>query len=376
METRDFMIGFREYKKALHEDKIKRLKKDIISNFDSVQAEFIESFVRLCDKIVFMQSNKEKREIAYINYSLLRTQIINNKYSYLISAYDDRWYSDESICEELYDASWALKYLDEYEAELNFHRKKYIDQITFRDVQKLKLELALEYHQFILQLARKTIIKAIETTAFKNVLKSIKFDVRVGEYFDISESIYVNDNTTKDSSKTKILLEKKYPLAYVYEHYKNLDLSGGDYGINDFTYAFFEKCNLKDSRFENTILRGTRFQYCKLKGSKFGNSIIIGADFNNSDLVGSDFCNCNTNIYFVVEDLENPLFERISFQNANLKGSDISYSNMAGTDFSNANLEGCNFKNTYLKAAIISKRYQQGETLFSPQQKEVIHWVD
>lgn len=376
METRDYRFEFNEYMEALHEDKIRQLKKDIINNFNSIQEQFIESFVRICDKIAFMQSRGEKREIAFINYSLLRTQIINNKYNYLISAYDDMWYADDSICEELYDATWAFKYLEEFETELNFQTKKYMGGITFRDIQKLKLEKVLVYHRFILQLARKSIFKAIDTPEFNRILKFIKFDVRVGEYFDLSESIYVDDNMPKDSLKTKILLEKKYPLAYGYEHYKNLELCRGNYESNNFTYTFFENCNLSDSKFRSSVLRGTRFKNCNLKGSKFSSSVIIGADFYGSELEGTDFTNCNINVNFVEEDMDNPLFERISFWNSNLKGSDFSYSNMVGTDFTNAYLEGCNFKNTNLKNALVPKKYRENEVLFSPLQKEVICWVD
>lgn len=376
METGDYSVEFNEYMEALHEAKIRQLKKDIAENFNSIRERFIESFARICDKIAFMQSKGEKKEIAFINYSLLRTQIINNKHNYLISAYDDTWYADEFICEELYDASWAFRYLDEFEAELNLQAKKYMGQITFRDVQKIKLEKVLAYHRFVLQLARKSVLKAIETPEFNRVLKFMKFDVRVGEYFDISESIYVDDNTPKDSLKTKKLLEKKYPLTYGYEHYKNLDLSRGDYESNNFSYTVFENCNLSDSIFKNTVLRGTRFKNCNLKGSKFGNSVIIGTDFCDSELEGADFSNCNNNVIFDDEDMENPLFEKISFCNANLKGLNVSYSNMAGTDFTGAYLEGCSFKNTNLKNAIVSKRYQEDEVLFSPLQKKVIRWVD
>ncbi len=376
MDDKDFTVKFREYAEALHQDKLGQLKRDVINNYASIRLQFIESFVKLCEKIHCMQAKKEKREIAYINYSLLRTQIIKNNPVYLINAYDDTWYVDNSVCEELYNVSWALKYLDEFESELNIERKKYIGRITSRDVQRIKLDKAGIYNEFILQLARKSIREAIKTTEFKKVATSEKLDVRVGEYFDFSESVYINDNTPKDSLKTKILLEKKYPYAYGYQNYKSLDLKDGDYGKNNFTYTVFEECDLSQCKFENALLRGTKFEHCKLNNASFRNTVIIGTDFSNSQLSGADFGQSNSNVYFTAEDFENPLYERINFQHANLKNANLSNTNMGGADFTGAVLEGCTFRNTNLEKAIVSKKYRDNDALFSPLQKEQICWTD
>ncbi len=376
MKKDNLPINFQEYADTLFQEKLKELERYTIENYDEIQAGFIAAFVRICEKIAEMQARDEKKEIAYINFSLLRTQIISGKHCYLINAYDDTWYADYIPCEELYDVSWALRYLDEYEEGLRLEAKRYVGKITPIQVQDIKLEKALIFHEYIKQVARKGIQRAVTTSAFQDILRAPRLDIRVGEYFDFSESIYLLDNTPRDSQEVRFFLEKKYPYAYGYQYYEGLDLRGGNYSDSNFTYTAFQSCNLAESSLKNSVLRGTRFSQCDLKGVSFQGAAIMGTDFSKSNLAAANFNGSNGDVYFIVDNLQSPLFERICFKEANLRDAVMDNSNLTGADFTGACLEGASFKNTNLTMALVPKKYRSELGPFTPRQIQQIQWIE
>lgn len=162
--------------------------------FDRHQAElvqaFIESFRQLCWQIIQMQRNQLKGKIAYITYSLLRTEMIAGRFCYLMEAFDHRWFFDRQECQAMHDASWAGHFLERLAKELAVSSKRYVARILPPDVDRMMLAEAVYYHRYVQKLAQLALPKAVELPEYQCIEKEEKVEVRVGEYLDRSDIVY------------------------------------------------------------------------------------------------------------------------------------------------------------------------------------------
>lgn len=69
-------------------------------------------------------------------------------------------------------------------------------------------------------------------------------EVRVGEYLDISESVYRKDSDPTDETEIRKWLAERIEGAYGYGALERLDLAGGDYSEMDFRYSAFARALL------------------------------------------------------------------------------------------------------------------------------------
>lgn len=323
---------------------------------DELALNFIEAFKNICLKIKEMQSIEEKEKIAYITYSMLRTEILEKNYVYRIEAFNSLWFFDKKECEIKYDASWAFKFLNELWTDLEEEKKVYMSLVTSSDIEKIILKEAEKYNQYIIALGRYIGRKLEEVEEFKDIQKEEELEVRVGEYMDVSEVVYKEDLREKDSKEIKEWLEEKHQYKYVYEVFKSLDLSKGNYDDIDLRYANLSKNNLSNSSMKNSLLVGAKFNDCILNNVDFSSSYINETDFTNCKLKNSNFKNIKGHSGLGDEsNWEIPGYIPVSFQGADLEGANFQDAILKGAVFKGANLKGVNFKGAYLEAAVFSK---------------------
>lgn len=178
------------YVRMKNTEKVLELKEYFDKNKDKLALEFIESLKNMFIKIYEMQSKNSKGKIAYITYSMLRTEILQKNYMYLVEAFDKSWFLDDKRCSINYDSTWAFKFLDEFEEALEKKRIEYMNLITSADVEKIKLEEAQNYNYFIKELAKYSLENSKEIEEFEKIDKEEKMQIRVGEYMDVSEVVY------------------------------------------------------------------------------------------------------------------------------------------------------------------------------------------
>ncbi|MBC2580532.1 hypothetical protein [Clostridium sp. DJ247] len=199
MTREEALQHFQEkYVKIKSDEKIDELKKYYIKNKDELANGFIKSFKDICIKISNMQSAAEKDKIAYINYSILRTNIMDRKYMHLVDAFNKYWYFDIQECSTEYDTSWAFDFLEEFEKELEEIRKLYMNKISAPDIDKIKLKETKLYNQYIIDLAKYSMPEAIKLKEYKEIHKEDIVEIRVGEYRGSSELVYKEQRTMKN----------------------------------------------------------------------------------------------------------------------------------------------------------------------------------
>ncbi len=316
---------------------------------DKLIPDFVESFRRICIKIAEMQARGEKDKIGYITYSAMASNIADRNYIYVIDAYNVEWFFDEVECRDSYDVSWAFRFLDEFEAELEPQRKLYMDKITKADMEQFRLEGFGIYNAVIKDFIRYAMPYAVKIEEYKQIEKADVFEVRAGPYKGASELMYKEDRRIKNSSEIKVWLESKEEI-YDYEILKDLDLANGDYeGIGvrygDFSRSNLENCNLKKCNFI-----GTKFIESSLLGTDLEDSAIDRADFTKSDLKNANMKGVK-GLYTKFEntDMENVILTQAelvdaNMKKANLKNSIFTEALIIGVCFDGANLENCNFE--------------------------------
>ena len=182
------------YVKTESSEKMQKLKAYSENNKDVLIDEFVESFRRICIKIKDMQDKGKKGKIGYITYSLLRTNIMEGKFVYLIEAFNWMWFFDRIECQEEYDVRWAYVFLDEFEAELVEKSKPYLNKIGMPDIERVKLKEISPYNNVVMELAKEAILNASEIKEFSEILKEDVIEIRIGEYKGPSEVIYKKES--------------------------------------------------------------------------------------------------------------------------------------------------------------------------------------
>ena len=202
-------------------------------NYDTIQQGMVEAF-----KNLFIKINKAGKEVGYINISLLRHSIKNGGCLLLMSASNSTWFLDKNPVEIYYDCSWLLKFLHEYEEKLNVEAKKYVGKITKTDVEILKWEsLDRDYKGFLTPMFRNSIEKVIELEEYKALKKATNFRILIGEHKDMSEPIWVENNSLISATELKYNIKNKNDSVTGYNHYKDLDLSEDTYSYANLMYT-------------------------------------------------------------------------------------------------------------------------------------------
>ncbi|WP_411680963.1 hypothetical protein [Clostridium thailandense] len=180
-------------------EKFKCIEEYYLANKEKIINSFIESFTQICLKIKDYQLKGEKEGIGYIQYSMLRTNIMEKKYEYVVHAFDTYWYFDEENCSVEYDVKWIFKFLDELEDELEEKRVLYMNKITKADIDKIKLSQLEVYNKILAAVAKYAIPRAIRLKEFEDILLDEVLEVRFGEYRGTSEVIYKEDKHKKEN---------------------------------------------------------------------------------------------------------------------------------------------------------------------------------
>lgn len=192
MKREEALTHFVEnYVSKISLDKLQKLENYYENNEDILADKFIESFRRICIKIKDLQKSGIKGKIAYINYSLLRTNIIEGTYSYLVQGLNRFSIFDRVECQEEYDVRWTFQFLDELEKELLEKSKLYINKVFKPDVERFIRKEFLSCNNYIVKLAEYAMPRAVELEEFREILKEDVLKVRVGEYKGYYKDVYI-----------------------------------------------------------------------------------------------------------------------------------------------------------------------------------------
>lgn len=327
---------------------------------DELAGEFRQSFREICRSFKEQETQMDKEPLGHITFSMLRTELLEGNHTYLVEGTDEDWFFDLEPFLATYDASWAFRFLDQLIVELQEQSKTFMGAITQPDIESIKLMLATHYHQYVISLVRYAMPAVSNCPEYLALDKELAVEIRVGEYLDNSEVVYMEDYSVKESHEIKAWLAEKLEDEYPYEVFTELNLSSGNYESLDLRYAFFQKSNLSDSQMRHCLLDGANFKGSQLTGTDLSFSLIHEVDFSDGQLQGA--------IFRQVEGAsglqEPPNWEMagylpVRFNGANLENTDFTLAKLQGACFVGANLKGANFTGANLDKALFSNEAKE-----------------
>ncbi|MDR6723265.1 uncharacterized protein YjbI with pentapeptide repeats [Paenibacillus amylolyticus] len=334
-------------------------------NRERLKEEFIRHFAKQCQLVLDMQNIGEHGAVGHFTYSLLRTQLLEGKALYLAEAADETWLFDPSPIEGAYDASWAFGYLDImlacWKEELERPGSSYTGSIAQPELERLLLREAEHGHAYVTHLIHQAMPEAVQCESFINLEKCPAIEVRVGEYLDVSESVYKTGAEPADEAEIRKWLAERTEEVYGYAALEHLDLAGGDYSGMDFRFSAFRDVALGGSQFENSNLVNTVWEQCDLTDTRWNGSQMYGARFRNCRMVGALFHGIEARKGMPNPEIwDAPGFNPVSFAGADLREADFILADLQGADFREASFENtvfgvCNLADTDFRGTDVSK---------------------
>lgn len=362
MNKQEALLHFKEHiVQELLEQRLNEVQQIFNQRHIELTADLIATFQQFCQQVLDMQDEEKKADIAFINFSMLRTSILSGSYVYLIEAYSNEWYEDPNKCHFTYDVSWLYSCFALLMASLKQESKKYMSVLNEADAEIAALETLPYFHQFIVALVRFAIPDFVESSLYQSIRKSTKVTIRVGEYKDISEQIYAVDEEAAVIEPS--ILQNQDGFAYSDAH--NANLHGLYMERQDMRYSDFTGAQLGAARFKECFLFGTRWYRAVMPGCDFGGSVISDADFRYADLQNTVFCQASA--------------QRLDHKGKRLPG-------VMGLHFEYANLDHADltgihfFDQAYFTGASMNQTrmylHDRDKFIFSDEQRKAIQWVE
>lgn len=352
--------------------KLMELEQRFRQQIDQFRSEFIESFRQICNQINLMQSRNEKGKIRYITYSMLRTAILDHRPVYLVEAFDQDWFLNPVECQVRFQPDWAWELLYQLSCELDEKRKLYLNRISRAQLKNFILREADQFHRYIIRLARYAMDQARDLPEFQAIEKESEFEVRVGEYRDVSEIVYRENQLLKEPDAVKAWITANKDLVCIYGVFNGLELVQGDYWGIDLQYSDLRGSNLSQSDLSLSTLTGAKFHRGSLVESDLREAWIFETDFCECDLRGANLSGAIAAEGLNDYDGAKPGFRPINFVGANLEDAVFRHAKLGGAVFSGANLKNADFEGADLKDAVFAKFDSTNLNLSEAQRQQIV----
>ena len=260
-------------------------------------SEQIELWVKAAmDELGAQMEIQEKEYVSFLYISMLKTDLIQRNYRFLVQAMNIRWYFDEEPLEVYFSAGNLFEPLEQLWDKLNQKSRDCQGMVNQYDVQHIIFEELSYIDALISRILRYRLRNWEEKGIFSNVTRSPYWFLKWGEYRDQSEFIIHTDRTEKDGSVWRGELKKALhkPETMVFSYWYR----------GEYEDSRMSELDMRFMVFDESTLRRMEFQRCNLEGVRLSNCTLTDCSFEGCNLCGADFTKC--------------MFERVTFQDAEL----------------------------------------------------------
>jgi len=122
-------------------------------------------------------------EVAYLSFTLLRSNILYGKNTYDVHIYDKEWYANDYIKVGEIDVSFFFGRLEEIKKYLLRESRKYVGGINASDLDNIISQSIEPISRFFIRAIKNVIAEAIECDEYKSIVKSDDFKIYTGELY-------------------------------------------------------------------------------------------------------------------------------------------------------------------------------------------------
>ncbi|WJM06852.1 pentapeptide repeat-containing protein [Paenibacillus sp. PK1-4R] len=328
------------------------LQHTLHTRYTELTAEFLSHFRLMIQEVSDAQKRGAKGPIAYIQYSMLRTELLGGAMNVLVEAYDDSWLLDRTPIRSFYSSRWAYECLERMLNGLGEELLHYQGTVTAVELDRIMLQEAALVNRYLVHFIRRS-CRALEDFEWNSLMDLEQiFEVRVGEYLDASECVFRLDRRNRSIEEIGEALEESDGLEVMYAHFQGLDMSEMECSDLDFRYSRFDRIDLHSTDFQRCILIGTRWRNCSLENTDFTGSILYGADFSGCSLERAVFREIIGEVGHPEGLAQGPEYDALNFENSNLSGADFRGAHLRGAIFRGANLTDTLWEGADVEGAI------------------------
>ena len=335
---------FLEQAKEMLNAELFKLDEFFFENFPGFSAKFKENFQQVCESITKLQNDNKLDEIAYLDYTMLRANIINKDYVAEVFVYGENWFLCENQCAVgRFDISFIFKYFDELWKKLLFKGSRYIGTVKANEVNEFMMDVAPKFYSYLASLYRFSILDCIDKDYFIKIKKYPQFEINAGEYMAFTEAVY-KENSEKNREKCIEWFAKRLDPDYCFEDFSGLDFSGLDFCNTNFNRSDFRNALLKNTNFTEADLVGARFCGADLENACFASACLHESDFSGANLRNCEFSNSFASLGRLYDvDWILPSYFGINFRKADLRNADFRGAELEDADFTGAIMDSAKF---------------------------------
>ena len=174
MQREKLNLFYKDYAHPKALEEIKNMERFVKENEEKFVDQFKSYFNQMLEKI-----SKSEKKVSIINFYVLRTDILQQKYRIWISGYNDFFYMDKqpiSICFEIEE---LFQFLVNFNKYLLSNFRRYVEKVTIDDVDVALQSQVLPHLKCMIHLIR---------LAVSN--QRGNFKIIAGEYRDYFEILY------------------------------------------------------------------------------------------------------------------------------------------------------------------------------------------
>lgn len=187
----------RKYVEGRFYEESSKIYDDFENRKDIIKSTIISQFKDGCKKALELQNEGIKQNIKFIYISYLRTSIMDNKSTYRIDFFDNRWFMDKEECSIDLNMDFIYEPLFKHMEELNEKKSEYGRTITEMDIEKIKMKESEKYNKIALNILDGILEDFINTDEYQEMKKDEEIRVFAGEYMDKVMVLYENSSSSE-----------------------------------------------------------------------------------------------------------------------------------------------------------------------------------
>jgi len=264
------------------------------------RAEQLERIVKqTMDELGKRMVLQQKEYVSFLYFSLLKTDLANRNYQFLLHAMNHQWYLDEEPLEVYISAGDLFEPLDALWDELIEESRPYMGVINQYDIRSMIFDELKQIDSAISQILRYRLRDWEKKGIFTGVTLAPYWLLKWGEYRDQTEIIIQTDRVVKEKHiwREEIRGAVHKPETLVFSYWYQ----------GEYEQSQLDKLDMKFIVFEESRLHNLQFTECNMEGSRFTNNHLSGCCFENCNLWAADFSGCT--------------FDQVSFTGSELTGA-------------------------------------------------------
>jgi len=187
MDREDILVKFENQAEEI----IKEYRKELIKFRIKNNEEITFSIKKTINEIIVKFNEANDNSVHFINFSLLRTSLLENRFEYLLSFHGEQIFYEESYYHEKIGFPYLFDEIMKLKNTLENESKKYLSLVKSGDVDRFIQKNICVFHEFVYNLLGEVLQDIYHWENYGLLKKDTKVKILIGEYHEIPLELIV-----------------------------------------------------------------------------------------------------------------------------------------------------------------------------------------